>query len=95
MQELSKGFADICLEPMTAHYLQLRHGYLIEVKYLKRSEDASEANLQAAIKEAKGQLRRYLADERLGRLHPSVGFTGLAAVFHGWEMVFCGEAQRD
>ena len=81
--ELSKGFADICLEPMTAHYPELRHGYLIEVKYLKRGEDASEAKVQAAVQEAEGQLRRYLADERLGRVYPSVGFTGLVVVFRG------------
>ena len=86
--ELSKGFADICLEPMTAHYPELRHGYLIEVKYLKRGEDAGEAKVQAVVHEAEGQLRRYLADERLGRQYPSARFTGLVVVFHGWEMVF-------
>ena len=90
--ELNKGFADICLEPLIAQYPELRHGYLIELKYLKRSEDAGEANLQPAVEKAEGQLRRYLADERLGRQYPSVRFTGLVVVFHGWEMVFCGEA---
>ena len=88
--ELSKGFADICLEPMTAHYPELRHGYLIEVKYLKRGEDASNAKVQAAVQEAEGQLRRYLADERLRRQYPSARFTGLVVVFHGWEMMYYG-----
>ena len=87
--ELNKGFADICLEPLIAQHPELCHGYLIELKYLKRSEDASEAKVQAAVQEAEGQLRRYLADERLGRQYPSVRFTGLVVVFHGWEMVFC------
>ena len=30
---------------------------------------------------------RYLADETLGRQYPTVRFTGLALVFHGWELV--------
>ena len=91
--ELNKGFADICLEPLIAQHPELRHGYLIELKYLKRSEDASEANVQAAVEEAEGQLRRYLADGRLGRQYPSVRFTGLVVVFHGWEMVCYDKAQ--
>ena len=33
------------------------------------------------------QLRRYLADEMLGRQYPTVRFTGPALVFHGWELV--------
>ena len=34
--ELGKGYADICLEPLVAHYPHLRHGYLIELKHLNR-----------------------------------------------------------
>ena len=93
--ELGKGHADIALEPLVARYPHLRRGYLIELKYLKRSErfrrsePADEAGVAAAAAEATAQLRRYLADERLARQFPAVRFTGLAVVFHGWEMVFC------
>ena len=90
--ELAKGFADVCLEPLAVQYPSLRHGYLIELKYLKRSDDAGEAAVAAAVRKAAAQLRRYLADERLARRYPTVRFTGLAVVFHGWEMVFCGPA---
>ena len=38
------------------------------------------------------QLRRYAADERLARRYPSVSFTGLAVVFHGWELARCDAA---
>ena len=38
---------------------------------------------------ASTQLERYLTDERLARQFPEVRFSGLAVVFHGWEMVFC------
>ena len=84
--ELNKGFADISLEPLAAQHPELRHGFLIELKYLKRGEDASEAKVQAVVEDAREQLWRYLADERLARAYPSVQFTGLAVVFHGWEM---------
>ncbi len=87
--ELNKGFADIALEPLTAQHPELRHGYLIELKYLKRSEDASKAKVQAVVENAHDQLRRYLADDRLAQAYPSAQFTGLAVVFHGWEMVSC------
>jgi len=43
----------------------------------------------AAASEATAQLRRYLADERLARQYPGVRFTGLAVVFHGWELAYC------
>ena len=87
--ELGKGHADISLEPLLARFPHLRNGYLIELKYLARGEPAHETRMQATVGEATAQLRRYLADERLARQFPGVRFTGLAVVFHGWEMVYC------
>ena len=87
--ELGKGHADISLEPLLARFPHLRHGYLIELKYLKRSEPADDAGVTTAVGEATGQLTRYLADDRLARQFPGVRFTGLAVVFHGWELVHC------
>ncbi len=89
--ELGKGHADIALEPLLARFPHLRVGYLIELKYLPRSESADEAGLAAAVGEATVQLRRYLADARLARQFPGVRFVGLAVVFHGWELVCCDE----
>ena len=93
--ELGKGHADIALEPLLARFPHLRHGYLIELKYLKRSErfqrgePAAVAGVAGAVSEAPAQLERYVADERLGRQFPGVRFTGLAVVFHGWELAHC------
>ena len=86
--ELGKGHADIALEPLVARYPHLRRGYLIELKYLKRSEPADQAAVAAAARVAQAQLVRYLADQRLARQFPGVRFTGLIVVFHGWELVF-------
>ena len=90
--ELGKGHADIALEPLIARYPHLKHGYLIELKYLKRGESVDEARVAAAVADATAQLRRYLADERLARQFPGVRFIGLIVVFHGWELVRCTAA---
>ena len=93
--ELGKGHADISLEPLLARFPHLRHGYLIALKYLKRSErvqrgePADGAGVAAAVSEATAQLTRYLADERPLRQFPGVRFMGLAVVFHGWELAHC------
>ena len=74
--------------------------YLIELKYLKRSErfqrgePVDEPGVAAAVGEGTAQLERYLADERLARQFPGVRFIGLIVVFHGWEMVFCDAVRR-
>ena len=85
--ELAKGFADLQLEPVTARPDGPRHGYVIELKYLKRGEPAAAAVVKERLEGAKEQLRRYLGDEGLCRRQPSVRHTGLALVFHGWELV--------
>ena len=86
-RELNKGYADLYLEPLIAQYPDIPYGYVIELKYLKRSE--SPTQVSAAIQDATTQLRRYLLDDRLARQYPSVQFIGLAIVFHGWELVAC------
>ena len=84
--ELGKGYADMVLTPLTARYPSLRHGYVVELKYLKRG-DGGEALVPSALDAATEQLGGYLADERLAREYPGVRFTGLALVFRGWELV--------
>ncbi len=76
-----------------ARYPHLRRGYLIELKYLSRSQSVDTGRIGTAADAARAQLRRYLADERLARQFPEVRFMGLAVVFHGWEMVFCDAVQ--
>ena len=85
-QELGKGYADMVLTPLTVRYPTLAHGFVVELKYLKRDEDG-EAPAQSALAAAKDQLRGYLADERLARQHPSIRLAGIALVFRGWELV--------
>ena len=94
-RELGDGYADICLEPHLQRYTGMRHGYVIELKYLKRGEPATEARVAAAAREAVEQLQRYVADQRLARQYPSIRFTGLALVFHGWQLVHAAAHRGD
>ena len=92
-RELNKGYADLHLDPFLARYPDVRYGYVIEIKYLKRGETADEAAVAARLREARTQLQGYLADPALCG-EPAVRHIGLALVFHGWELAAC-EAMGD
>ena len=83
--ELAKGYADIVLAPRSERYPGMRHGFVIELKYVRRDPQA-EAQVPAKAAAAVAQLRRYLADGRLARRYPDAQFRGLALVFRGWEL---------
>ena len=85
--ELNKGYADLYLEPFVAQYPDMQFGYVLELKYLKRSESLDESVVADKVREAVLQLRSYLADPSLPRRYRSVRHIGLAMVFHGWELV--------
>ena len=85
--ELNKGYADLYLEPFLAQYPDMRFGYVLELKYLKRREPLDDSLLAAKLREATLQVRGYLADPGLQHRYPSVRHIGLAMVFHGWELV--------
>ena len=88
-RELNKGYADLHLEPFVAQYPEIGYGYVVEVKYLKRSERVDGPVVTEKLREAQEQLAGYLADEGLRRRAPSVRYVGLAVVFHGWELAAC------
>ena len=87
--ELNKGYADLYLEPFVAQYPDMGYGYVLELKYLKRSESLDESAVADKMREAALQVRGYLEDPGLRRRYPSVRHVGLAMVFHGWELVAC------
>ena len=85
--ELNKGYADLYLEPFLAQYSDIGYGYVVELKYVKRSESLDESVVAEKVREAVLQVRGYLADPSLSHRYPSVRHIGLAVVFYGWEMV--------
>ncbi|MDJ0840580.1 MAG: AAA family ATPase [Acidobacteriota bacterium] len=86
--ELHKGFCDLFLEPFTAGYPNIRHGYLIELKYIKRSEEMTDTLLQAMVTEAETQLAQYRQDPRLAKIGGEIEWICPVLVFHGWELVY-------
>ncbi len=89
-EEMSKGFADIWLEPFTAKYPDLRYGWLIELKYVKRGE-YSEEKQEKMLAEAREQLERYTTDKRVVERSGGTVLKCLALVFCGWEMKIAEE----
>ena len=93
--ELNKGYADLYLEPFVAQYADMGYGYVLELKYVKRSASLDASGVADKVQEAVLQLRGYLADLSLRRRYRSVRHIGLAVVFHGWEMVAYQAVQDD
>ncbi len=84
-KELNKGYCDIYLEPFVEAYKEVEHGYLIELKYVKRG-DFSKEFLSETIEQAKGQLAQYRQDPSLARVGKHIHWNSLVLVFHGWEL---------
>ena len=93
--ELNKGYADLYLEPFVAQYPEVGYSYVLELKYLKRSEEVDDAVVAAKVQEAEEQVRGYLADSSVRRRYSSVRHIGLAVVFHGWELVAYEAVEND
>ena len=91
--ELNFGYADLYLEPFAARHPDIRYGYVIELKYLRRKGTGCGAETAAALDGAKAQLRRYLADGALRGHHLSVRHVGLAVVFRGRELAAAEEVR--
>ena len=96
-QESAGGFVDIAFEPQLARWPQIGHAAVVELKYLKASEDASPAALAKLKGEAAAQLARYAQDNGLARawnLREAGGTVTLhriAVVFHGGDVALCEE----
>lgn len=96
-QESSGGFVDIAFEPQLARWPQIGHAAIVELKYLKASDDATSAALAKLKADAAAQLERYAADHDLARawnLREAGGTVTLhriAVVFHGGDVALCEE----
>jgi hypothetical protein len=93
-QEWGSGFVDLYLAPFYARYREMRHAYLIELKYLKRSED-SPTQRQRVITEAETQLQQYWQDARVRETLGPATLHPLVLVYSGWELVYRAEWAAD
>lgn len=92
-REAHRGFPDLFLEPFLLKHPDLRHSYVIELKYLRRDEDTP-AKRKKLIREGERQVRGYLADADLQRRAGPTRLHGLLLVYHGWELVDQREVER-
>ncbi len=82
--EFHKGYVDLFLEPFVAKYPDIQHGFLIELKYLKRDQ-WKESTAEELLTEAENQLIQYLEDPRLQQSE-TLQFKGVILLFCGWEL---------
>ncbi len=83
--ELSCGFCDFCLFPERYRYGDVKHSYLVELKYSKA--DADEAELDAKRAEALEQLAKYRADRTVPSLARGTTLHQLVFQFKGTELI--------
>jgi len=94
--EMGKGFVDLWLQPNFIVRPNMKHCYIIELKYVARTQETESKNPASALvqkinAEATEQLHRYAADPRI---LASVGKTTLhliRVIYCGWEMASCEE----
>ena len=96
-RESAGGFIDIAFEPQLARWPEIGHAALVELKYLKASDDASPAALAKIRDAAAAQLARYAADHNLARAWNlkeqggTVTLHRIVLVFHGGDVALCEE----
>jgi len=94
--EMGKGFADLWLTPNFIAHPQMKHCYLVELKYVPRAQEAEAKNPESALVqkinvEAEAQLHRYAADSRILTAKGTTTLHLLRVIYCGWEMVSCEE----
>lgn len=85
--ETGKGYTDFFLEPFAAKYPDIQYSYLIELKYIKRSQKPTQAAIDKAVKDAKAQLDKYAAGINNLQAQEDINFIKVVLVYHGWELI--------
>jgi hypothetical protein len=84
--EQAGGFVDLYLAPFYVRYPDMRHAYLIELKYVSRAED-SPAKRVRLLEEARAQLHRYGGDARVREPLGEARLHAIVLLCSGWELV--------
>jgi len=89
-KEAGKGYADLFLQPFIAAFPDMEYSYLIELKYLSKSE-FTEKKLENKIMDAKNQLAKYTDDDKLKKIVGSTKLKRLVVVYKAWELIHLEE----
>ena len=86
-EELNKGFADIFLKPFNSY---VEYVGLVEFKFIKRGETATQKKINTLVTDAKKQLDKYKEDKLVqSYLKEGLKLQMVVVVFWGWEMLYC------
>lgn len=90
-KELSKGYADITLEPFVIRYKDMKYSYILEIKYIKPKE-FSERKMKAVKSGAEVQLKKYSSDKKFKKMIGSTTLIKLVLIFSGHHLKYIGTA---
>ena len=96
-QESAGGYVDVVFEPMFSRFPEMEHAAILEVKYLKTTDDASPEALAKIRDAAAAQIELYATDHDLVRLWNlreqggPVTLHRIVLVFHGCDVALCEE----
>jgi len=98
--EMGKGFVDLWLQPNFIVRPNMKHCYIVELKYTLRSQEAEAKNPESALvqkltAEANEQLQRYAADPKILAAKGATTLHLLRVLYCGWEMVSCQEVEME
>ncbi len=91
--EMNQGFADLAMVPMMLQYPAIKFSYLVELKYIKPSENepADPRKIQELKEEAETQLNQYSLDEKFQKAIGGTTLKKLVLIFCGNRMVYHDE----
>lgn len=91
-KELSKGYADIVMEPFLARYNDIKYSYLLEIKYLKSGSKTDKKAVRQLESQAVKQLLNYSFDKKLEKKFENTAMIRLFLVFSGSDLISIGTA---
>ena len=83
--EMNYGYCDFFLLPDRKRYPDVKHSYILELKYATRT--ATDAELEVQALEGRKQLLRYSEDKIVRCLSEGTTLHRLLLQFRGWDLV--------
>lgn len=82
--ELNHGYCDLFLMPDLMRYDDVKHSYILELKYLSSKE--TDAKAQSQWQEAVEQIKGYAAAPKVRQLTQGTKLHCIVMQFRGWEL---------
>lgn len=87
--EMNYGYCDFFLLPDKQRYPDVKHSYILELKYASRT--TTDTQLEAQVEEGHQQLLQYSEDKVARQLAEGTTLHQVLIQFRGWDMVKCEE----